>query len=98
MQCHPEAPRLWEKHTYAIICEIEMNPTVHELCLYSGKFLGERIIFKRQVNNFAIAAPNQRVADHVLDLIDDRLRIPLKRQVLISHEHLTDKILYQSIV
>ncbi len=37
----------------------------------------------RQVNDFAISAPSQRIANHVLDLIDDKLTIPMKRQGLV---------------
>lgn len=34
----------------------------------------------RQVDNFAIAAPEARTADILMDLIDDKLKIPIKRQ------------------
>ena len=38
----------------------------------------------RQVNDFAISAPSQRIANHLLDLIDDKLLIPMKRQGLVT--------------
>jgi hypothetical protein len=38
----------------------------------------------RQVNNFAISAPSQRIANHLLDLIDNKLSIPMKRQGLVT--------------
>ena len=34
----------------------------------------------QQVENFAIAAPNKRTLDILLDMIDEKLSIPLKRQ------------------
>ncbi len=34
----------------------------------------------RQVDNFAIAAPNSKTADILLDMIDNKLKIPVKRQ------------------
>jgi hypothetical protein len=58
MQGHPESPRLWEKHVDQILRELGLTPTVHKPCLYSGTINGNRIIFKRQVDDFAIAAPD----------------------------------------
>ena len=84
MQGHPESPRLWEKHIDRILRDIGLVPTSHEPCLYSGTIEGQRIIFKRQVDDFAVAAPNKRIADILFDEIDDRLSIPLKRQGLID--------------
>jgi hypothetical protein len=80
MQGHPESPRLWEKHADAILRDIELVPTVHEPCLYSGTVNGKQVIFKRQVDDFAIAAPDEQTANILLDLIDDELSIPIKRQ------------------
>jgi hypothetical protein len=80
MQGHPELPRLWEKHADALLRELGLEPTVHEPCLYSGLINGNRIIFKCQVDDFAIAAPDQHTADVLMDLIDDRLSMPIKRQ------------------
>ena len=77
MQGHPEAPRLWEKHADSILRECGLTPTTHEPCLYSGLIDGERVIFKRQVDDFAVAVPSQRVANILFDLIDDKLTFPL---------------------
>jgi hypothetical protein len=57
---------------------------VHKPCLYSGTVASKRVIFKRQVDNFAIAAPDEKRADILLDLLDDQLSIPLKRQGLLD--------------
>ncbi len=59
MQGHPELPRLWEKHTDAILRKIGLVPTVHGPCLYLRLINGKQIIFKRQVDDFAIAAPDK---------------------------------------
>ena len=80
MQGHPESPRLWEKHADAILRELGLTPTIHEPCLYSGVINGKRIIFMRQVDDFAIAAPDAHTADLLLDMLDDKLSIPIKRQ------------------
>jgi hypothetical protein len=58
-------------------------PTIHEPCIYLGLIVGERILFMCQVNNFAISAPFQRIVNHLLDLIDDKLSIPMKHQGLV---------------
>ena len=80
MQGHPESPRLWEKHADKILRELGLTPTVHEPCLYSGTFNGQRILFLRQVDDFAIAAPDAKTSDMLMDLIDEKLSEPIKRQ------------------
>jgi hypothetical protein len=80
MQGHPESPRLWEKHADAIVHELRLTPTIHEPCLYSGVINDIRVIFMRQVDGFAIGAPNAHMADVILDMLDDCLTIPIKRQ------------------
>ena len=82
MQGHPKSPRLWEKHTDAILRELGLTPTVHGPCLYSGTADRKRVIFMR--DDFAIAAPNERTLDILLDMIDEKLSIPLKRQGLFD--------------
>ena len=84
MQGHPESPRLWEKHADRILREIGLTPTIHEPCLYSGTIEGERVIFKRQVDDFAVAAPSERIANILFDMIDERITFPLKRMGLVD--------------
>ncbi|KAL7536683.1 hypothetical protein ACHAWF_005531, partial [Thalassiosira exigua] len=84
MQGHPEVTHLWEKHANAILREIGLTPTTHEPCLYSGLVDGKRVIFKRQVDDFAATCPDQRTADLLFDMIDERLSIPLKQQGLLD--------------
>jgi hypothetical protein len=78
MQGHPKSPRLWEKHADLILQDLGLTPTIHKPCLYSGMIEGKRVIFKRQVDDFAIAAPDERTANILLDKIDDELTIPMK--------------------
>jgi hypothetical protein len=80
MQGHPECPRLWEKHADKILRDIGLTPTVHEPCLYSGTFGRKHVLLMQQVDNFAIAAPDLHTADIVMDLIDNKLLIPIKLQ------------------
>ncbi len=78
MQQHPKSPCLWEKHADAILRDIGLVPTVHEPCLYLGMIEGKQVIFKCQVDDFAIATPDERMANILLDLINDELSIPMK--------------------
>jgi hypothetical protein len=80
MQGHPESPQLWEKHADAILQELGLTPTVHEPCLYSGTINSNRVILKRQVDNFVIALPDKMMVNILLDKIDDELSIPMKCQ------------------
>ena len=80
LQEHPESLRLWEKHANSILRELGPEPTIHEPCLYSGINTGNRVILKRQVDEFDIAAPDAKTADILLDMINDKLNIPVKRQ------------------
>jgi hypothetical protein len=84
MQGHPELLPLWEKHADAILHDLGLTPITHKPCLYSGTIAGKRIIFKRWVDDFAIAALDEKTADILLDLIDDQLSILLKCQGLLN--------------
>jgi hypothetical protein len=84
MQGHPESPPMWEKYADAILCELGLMPMVHEPCLYLGTINGTRIVFMHQVDDFAIAAPDQCTTDILLDMLDDRLTMPVKQQGLLN--------------
>jgi hypothetical protein len=84
MQGHPESPRLWEKHADKILREIGLTPTIHEPCLYLGVINDTRVLFMRQVGDFAIAASEERTSEILMDMIDDRIKIPIKRQGYID--------------
>lgn len=83
-QGHPEAARAWDKHSDKILRQIGFTPTVHEPCLYSGVVDGERVLFLRQVDDFAIAASHESIANKILDKIDDFLTFPIKRLGLLK--------------
>jgi hypothetical protein len=80
MQEHPESPRLWEKHADEILHDIGLTPTVHESCLYLGVINNNRVLFMRQFDDFAIAAPDEITSEILMDIIDDKLKIPIKQQ------------------
>ena len=84
MQGHPESSRLLEKHADGILRNIGLTPTVHKPCLYSGFIKKHCVILMRQVDDFAIACQDEQTAHMLLDIINDHLSIPLKRQGLID--------------
>ena len=84
IQGHPESPRLWEKHIDQILKDIGLLPAVHEPCLYSGNIEGHRILFLRQVDDFAVATALANMAQHLIDLINQKLRINLKNMGIID--------------
>jgi hypothetical protein len=84
MQGHPESPRLWERHCDRILKRIGFIPTVHEPCLYFGHIEGNKVYFKRQVDDFAIACTDERISNIIFDAIDSDLQIPIKRQGLLT--------------
>ncbi len=43
-------------------------------------FHRKRILFLRQINDFAIAAPDAKTSDMLMDLINEKLSEPIKRQ------------------
>jgi hypothetical protein len=80
IQGHLESPWLWEKHVDRILHKIGLTPTIHEPCLYPGEFNGKHVLFLHQVDNFTIATPEGHTPNLVMDLIDDKLTIPIKQQ------------------
>jgi hypothetical protein len=84
MQGHPESPWLREKHADTILHECGLVPRIHEPCFYLGIVEGKRVIFKCQVDDFAVAAPDERTANVLLDMIDDKLTIPMKCQEFLD--------------
>jgi hypothetical protein len=92
MQGHPESLRLWEKHADNILCNIHLRLNTHELCLYSGSIKGKQVILKQQVDDFAITAPDERTANILLDQIDNKLSIPIKRQGFLDMYNSVDII------
>ena len=80
MYGHPEYPRLWAEHIHTTLVSLNFKSCPHELCLHAGDFQGNAIFFKRKLDDFAIATPNQKLTDSFLDVLDRYLKQKLKRQ------------------
>lgn len=81
---HPEASHLWEKHIDKILCNTGLRPTTHEPCMYQGIIKTIRVIFLRQVDDFAVASRNATVCQYLLDQIKLSMRIPLKTLGIVT--------------
>ena len=79
LQGHPESPRLWSKLIDKILREdIGLSPTRHEPCLYSGTVDDKKVLFLRQVDDFAIACKDTGVAHSIIERISSKLSAPMK--------------------
>jgi hypothetical protein len=60
-----------------------MQPTKHEPCLYSGFIDNHKVLFLRQVDDFAVASTSTAPAEKLINLINDKMRIPVKHLGII---------------
>ncbi|MFN9982528.1 MAG: hypothetical protein ACK53Y_21550, partial [bacterium] len=78
IQGHPESPRLWEKHIDGILRLLGLKPTTHEPCLYAGYIDEHRLLFLRQVDDFAVAATTKEAALNLITHINNHMRMEVK--------------------
>ena len=82
LQGHPEAARLWAKLIDRIIKNLGLKATTHEPCLYSTENYnntGKKILFLRQVDDFAVACEDKETALKVISEINDKMTIQVKQ-------------------
>ena len=85
LQGHPESPRLWAEFIDRIIREeVGLQPTTHEPCLYHGKIRGKRVLFLRQVDDFAVASSDTNICNEIIDTISKHLSAPMKNLGVID--------------
>ena len=85
LQGHPEAPRQWHLHIHAILQRHGFTPTTHAPCIYRNNDHPDRVLFLRQVDDFAIGTSDASVYDTICDQLDDCLLEPMTRQHQLSH-------------
>ena len=99
LQGHPESPRLWAIMIDQIIrTEVNLIPTTHEPCLYSGYVDGHKVLFLRQVDYFAVACDNIETANKVIDLISSKLSAPMHKLGVINRYNGIDVMQTQDYV
>lgn len=88
IQGHPESPRLWQDHIDQILRNLGYTQMTHEPCIYVNRRadLNEEVYLLRQVDDFALACTDKRIADKLWDEIDSKLNADLKREGLL-HRH-----------
>ena len=80
-QGHPEASRLWERHIDNILQQhLQLKPTHHEPCLYSGTTADTYVLLLRQVDDFAAGIMTEDIGKILINNIDQHLRIRIKYQ------------------
>jgi hypothetical protein len=84
IQGHPESPRLWEKHIDGILKELGLTPAIHEPCIYSGMFNNTKVLFLRQVDDFAVASSDPQTARALIEAINEKMRIEVKHLGIID--------------
>ena len=87
MQGHPESPRLWAKLIDRIIQELNLTPCTHEPCLYYTKNYngtGKTVLFLRQVDDFAVSCEDEATATQVIDDINSRMTIDVKKLGMVN--------------
>ena len=85
IQGHPESPRLWQLFIDDILTKIGFKATTHEPCVYKlhNPTFKEEVYLLRQVDDFAIGCDSEKTAEHIWQLIDDKMSAPLKREGLL---------------
>ena len=85
IQGHPEAPHLWQTLIHSILTkDMELKPTTHEPCLYSGVFQGKQLYFLRQVDDFAVACESESIAKQFVNAIDNKMALSIKYLGLLT--------------
>ena len=77
---NPKLPRLWGRMVHTILTGDRLNfqCTTHKPCIYTGDIDGHHIFLLRQVDDFAVAAPAEAIANKLFSLIQEKLQQPLK--------------------
>ena len=87
LQGHPESPRLWATLINKIITQLNLKPCTHEPNLYyTDNYNGtkKRVLFLRQVDDFAIACEDRSTAATVINDINSKIYIDVKELGMIE--------------
>jgi dUTP pyrophosphatase len=81
LQGHPESARLWAILIDKVIRDLKIKPTTHEPCLYytdNYNNKNKKILFLRQVDDFAVGCEDVETAQHVISNINNKMTISVK--------------------
>ncbi len=101
LQGHPKAGTLWEHMIIGILDrELGFHLTTHECNLNWGEIDDQLVLICQQVDNFAIAAKDPKIADTLISKINPCITTQNKRfgKILQWYQFRSDPWLYQGIV
>ena len=88
LQGHPESPRLWAQLIDKIIRKLNLKPCTHEPNLYYTSNYkdntGKRVLFLRQVDDFAISCEDEALCEEVIEDINSEMTIQITKLGKIS--------------
>ena len=90
IQGHLESPRLWKQHIDGFLKNMNFKCTTHEPCLYRGMYKQHRVLFMRQVDDFAIEYDNLDIYQDIISQLDDAMTIKIKDLGIIKKYNGTD--------
>ena len=93
LQGHPESGKLWEQHINSVLTSPELGfcSTRHDRTIYSAEFDGIRVLLLRQVDDFALACPNEDLARRIYALIGSKLQLPSETKPPFKYLGLVDE-------
>lgn len=87
LQGHPESPRLWATLIDKLLKKLNLRPCTHEPNLYyTDNYNGtnKKVLFLRQVDDFAIACEDTTIANQVINDINSKMTIEIKHLGSVS--------------
>ena len=87
LQGHPESPRLWATLIDSIIKKLGLKSCKHEPNLYycsNYNNTGKKVLFLRQVDDFAVSCQDHETAKHVIEAINTEMTIQVKELGTVS--------------
>jgi hypothetical protein len=76
LQGHPKSGHLWEVHIGKILWELKFATTIHDHSIYCAIIGGKPILLLCQVDDFAMACPNEEVAHSIYGQIGKSSNYP----------------------
>ena len=87
LQGHPESPLLWAQLIDKIIKELNLQACAHEPNLYytdNYNSNGKNVLFMKQVDDFCVSCEDRNAAKAVINAINAKMTIDVKKLGLIS--------------
>jgi deoxyuridine 5'-triphosphate nucleotidohydrolase len=87
LQGHPESARLWALLIDKVIRDLNLKPCSHEPNLYycsDYNNTGKKLLFLRQVDDFAVACEDKKLAQEVISAINSKMSIEVKELGLVT--------------